>query len=159
MKAQDKFNNALQQGNKGELIIANWFRVKKGWDIKEYGNTSDWDILLEKGDKSLTIEVKTDRWEHFNYKTSNIFIETRCNGNKSGVWSTKSDLYAFYFPDYGEVYFIKTEDLKKLIGEKQHLLKYKCHSGDRGAVSGFVINRYDCKDEFNYINIGTRCWF
>ena len=149
-----KFRSDLNQGNIGEKIIATWLEKYKGMKFIKFNNDNLYDILMEKPDGStLTIECKTDRWEFFNYKTGNIFIETRCNGKSSGIWSSIADIYAFYFPDFGELYFISTKELKVLLKEKQNLFNRKTLSGDGGKVSGFTINRYDNKDLFKFYEI------
>jgi len=154
MDFNKKWINDLDQGNKGERVVANWLKKYKGMKIIKYNDNNQYDVLMEKENgSSLTLEVKTDRWEHFNYKTGNIFIETRCNGKPSGVWSSLADVYVFYFPDYSELYFISTTKLKDLLSTRQDLFDRKTLSGDGGKVSGFTINRYKNKDLFKFYEI------
>lgn len=154
-----KFNVDLKQGNLGERIISKWLEKYKGYTTIKFGNTSDYDFISKNRDgKEIKFEVKTDRWEKYNRKTGNIFIETRCNDKPSGIWSTKSDVYVFYFPDYGEIYMIKTDDLKSLITRPDVVCR-RSMAGDRGAVSGFVINRYKHGHLFKRIDIPVlKCW-
>lgn len=155
-----KFNKDLKQGNLGETIIAKWLEKYKGFKLIKYGNTMDYDIVMEAPNgKQITYEVKTDRYEFFKgYKTGNIFVETRCNGKPSGIWGSIADVYVFFFPDFEEVYFIKTSDLKDLI-KRPDVCNRKTMSGDRGAVSGFVIDRYKWKELFSSYKINKlKCW-
>jgi hypothetical protein len=149
------FQCCLTQGQVGEMIVSKYLENKYKWENKGYGNTKDWDIHLTKENgEDVFIEVKTDRWEKFNKVTNNIFIETRCNNTPSGIWSSKSNLYAFYFPDDGEIFFIKTSDLKDLVKDPEKV-RYTNMSGDGGRVSGFLINRKDWRDLFQVVNIGV----
>lgn len=150
----NKFRSDLNQGNIGEKIVASWLMKYKNMKLIKFNDNNLYDILMEKENgSSLTLEVKTDRWEFFNYETGNIFIETRCNNKPSGVWSSIADVYCFYFPDYGELYFISTTELKDLLLNRQDLFIRKTLSGDGAKVSGFVINRYKNKDLFKLYNI------
>ena len=154
MSANDKFIKDLNQGNIGERIVSSWLIKYKKMKFIKFNDDNLYDILMEKENgSSLTLEVKTDRWEFFNYETGNIFIETRCNDKPSGIWSSIADLYVFYFPDYGELYFITTDKLKGLLRNNQELFEIKRLSGDGGKVSGFVINRYKNKDLFKLYEI------
>jgi hypothetical protein len=154
-----KFTTDLEQGNLGEKVIAKWLEKYQGYETIKFGNTMDYDFVSQRPDgKQISYEVKTDRWEKYNYKTGNIFVETRCNDKQSGIWGTKSDVYVFYFPDFGEIYMIKTEDIRALIKDPS-VCSRRTMSGDRGAVSGFVINRYKHGHLFNKIEIPVlKCW-
>lgn len=159
MNYNEKFNDDLTQGKCGELIISKWLEKYKRYNLVKFNDNNLYDILLVKDDGSnITVECKTDRWEHFNWKTNNIFIETRCNNKPSGIWSSIADLYAFYFPDYGELYFIKTKNLKDLLKNNQEIFNRKTLSGDKGKVSGFTINRYEYEKLFNKYSISKEIW-
>jgi hypothetical protein len=156
----NKFTTDLEQGNLGERIIAKWLEKFKGYETIKFGNTMDYDFVSQRPDgKQITFEIKTDRYEHFkNRKTGNIFVETRCNNKQSGVWGTIADVYVFYFPDFGEIYMIKTDDLRALLSNPS-ICDRKTLSGDRGAVSGYTINRYKYGHLFNKIEIPVLdCW-
>jgi hypothetical protein len=155
----NKFTEDLQQGNLGEKVIAKWLEKYKGYKTIKFGNTSDYDFVTQRPDgKQIMVECKTDRWEKYNYETGNIFIETHCNGRLSGLWSTMSEIYVFYFPDYGEIYMVKTDDLKSLI-RRPDICSRRTMSGDRGAVSGFVMNRYKHGHLLKRIDIPVlKCW-
>lgn len=155
MNWNDKFTEDLKQGQLGERIVAKWLEKYKEYKFIKDNDDNLFDILMQKPDAStLTLEIKTDRYEFFKKRiTNNIFVETRCNDLPSGVWSSIADMYCFYFPDFGELYFIDNEKLKDLLKNKQELFSRKTLSGDKGKVSGFTINRYECKDLFDYYEI------
>lgn len=160
MNYQQKWLDDLNQGELGEKVIVSFLQKKGNLKFIKYNKNMDYDILMEKPDGgSLTFEVKTDRYEKYNGKTGNIFVETRCNGKNSGIWGSYADIYVFYFPDFGEIYMIKTEELKRLIQEENHIFRYSTQSGDMGKVSGFLINRYTHKDKFKFYQIPVLdCW-
>jgi hypothetical protein len=149
-----KFREDLTQGNIGEKIVATWLEKYKDMKLIKFNNTMAYDFIMEMPTgKNISYEIKTDRWETFNKETGNIFIETRCNGKASGVWGTCADVYCFYFPDYGELYFIKTDDLRNVIATRPDILTRTTLSGDGGKVSGFLINRYKNKNIFKFYEI------
>jgi hypothetical protein len=159
MNNAEKFKKDLSQGQCGEYIISKWLEKYKGYKTIKFNDNNLYDILMEKPNgSSLTIECKTDRWEFFNKETGNIFIETRCSNKPSGIWSSIADVYAFYFPDYEELYFISTSKLKDLLKNNQELFEIKTLSGDGGKVSGFVINRYKNENLFNKVHIKKEIW-
>jgi hypothetical protein len=148
----DKFYKDLSFGNKSERWISKWLNKKFNWSIKSFGNNSDWDIEMVKNNKSLYVECKTDTWEHWNYKTGNIFLEIKCNGKDSGVRKTKSDLYIFFYPYEGEIWIGKTKEIKEWISNNKNLyIKYGC--GDGGKVTSIIINRYEDEHPFKLFRI------
>jgi hypothetical protein len=151
----NKWIKDLSQGNIGEKVVASWLSRYKDLDLIKFNDTMDYDFVMERKDGStISFEVKTDRYEFYKgYKTGNIFIETRCNGKKSGLWGTIADMYCFYFPDFGELYFIKTEDLRSIVRDRNDILVRTTLSGDGGKVSGFLIDRYKWRSLFKYYDI------
>jgi hypothetical protein len=73
-------------------------------------NYKYYDIILV--DKNKTIECKHD----LKFKSTGRFvIETHCNGNESGILTTKADYWIL--GDLDTIYIFKTEDLKRCIDE------------------------------------------
>lgn len=160
MNYQVKWQDDLKQGELGEKIIKQFLIKKKGFKFIKDNKNMDYDLLMEAPNgASFTFEIKTDRYEKYNGKTGNIFIETRCNNKPSGVWGSIADVYVFYFPDFGEIYMIYKSELQRLIQEEPHLFRYSTQSGDGGKVSGFLINRYNHRDKFKVYQIPIfDCW-
>lgn len=142
-----KFNKDLKQGQLGEKYVAHILR-KKGFDVLHFGNTSDYDILtLYKGNEK-SFEVKTDLYEYYKNKiTNNLFIEVMCNNKMSGINTSKADYFVYFLPHISEMYMIKMSDLKELL--KVEGFRRSSQSGDRGKVTGYLINRDDAKKWFN----------
>jgi hypothetical protein len=97
--------------------------------------------IISPKNKLLKLECKTDRWEHFNYITNNMFIEVKCGDKLSGIWTSEADIYVYYYPDLGEIWVATKKDLCDFIKENGHLLPKSNRSGDNGKVVGFLYNR------------------
>lgn len=167
MEHSNDFHDYLNLGQRGEIIMSHHFRNTLNekhpeWDhqLTGIGNDKDWDarflrypIIQGKGgihyDEgwSLTIEVKTD---YFPKKTGNMFIEKKSRGKKSGLDTTKSDYYIYFFirknlyPN-DNVYMIKTKDLKELVKKYSHTLTY---GGDNNSSLGYLIPIQEVKSFF-----------
>lgn len=142
-----KFHKDLKGGQLGEKVIAKWLETYKDFETIDFGNDNKYDIEMKKDDKSIFLEVKTDRYEYLKkVSTGNIFIETTCSGKPSGIHTTKSDIFVYFFPDFEEAFFIKTKDLKELI--KNPLLRRTERSGDGGRVTGLLIDRKEFRNSF-----------
>lgn len=147
-----KFHADLKGGQLGEKVIAKWLETYEGFTTLEYGNNSDFDLRTEKDGREILLEIKTDRYEYFKKTTTgNIFIETTCSGKVSGIHTTKSDIFVYFFPDFEEAFFIKTKQLKELI--KEPTLRRASQSGDKGKVTGVLIDREKYRECFKVVRI------
>jgi len=140
MNYNDKFLNDLKDGEVGEKIVANYLIENHGYKLIEFNKDKRYDLLLlkEVSNKEVKFEIKTDRWEYFNYKTNNMFIELECNGKVSGVKATEAKWFVYYFPEQEVAYIMLTSKLLELsnwIGSR------RANSGDGGKVIGNVIKR------------------
>jgi hypothetical protein len=148
-----KFQSDLNDGELGEKQFANWM-LTRGWETKKFNKNNEWDILLEKGNTSITFEIKTDRWEHFHNKiTNNMIIETRCRGKLSGISVSKANYFAYYYPDHELVYIIGLKRLRELINERGDLFRRIENFGDDNAVSGYICNRFSVENLFKVYKI------
>ena len=89
---------------------------KKGWDLIHYRKDKYYDLLLEKGDKKMKIEVKSCNKTFY---TPNIFIECQSHGNDSFYRVTEAEYIFYYMPSLGKIWVFKTDDLKDAI-ERYH---------------------------------------
>ena len=153
-----KFSNQLKDGQKGEIAIMQYL-AKKGYKLIHFNDTMDYDILLEKNGIETTVEIKTDRYETLKgFKTNNLFLEVMCNGKPSGVIGTKAIYFIYYYPDYEKCYMITINELRHLLQYQPGLFIRKSHSGDKGRVTGYVINRDIAKNYFKVIDIPMENW-
>ena len=150
--SDEKFRDDLEIGNMGEREMADFLKEKYDYSLVNFGNTSDYDIKMKSKGREILIEVKTDRWEyHKNKITNNMFIEVSCGGKLSGIQSTKSHLFIYFFPDQETAYFIKSSDLKELI--KTPGLSFQNARGSDGArVRGVLINKIRFENWMNKDN-------
>lgn len=150
--SKEKFYKDLKDGELGERIVAQHFK-SLGFEIVEYNKDIRWDIKLRKDGIERTFEIKTDRWEIFNYVTNNMFIEANCNGKPSGISATQADYFIYFFPDYELAYMIKVDNLKKLINERGDIFRRTERAGDGGRVVGYLVNRNENKHLFKTLII------
>lgn len=137
MNYNEKFNEQLKQGNDGEQVIVDFLQRQFNMRFLNSNNTHDYDIKMI---KEYTYEVKTDRYNKFKKETTNMFIETYCNGKPSGVSSSKADYFVYFFPDINELYLIKMDDLRKMLYDGSKAIYYS-GAGDRNKVNGFLIDK------------------
>lgn len=155
MNFTDKFNKDLNQGLKDEKQLAMILKQKYNCKIIDFNPNKDsqYDIRIEINGKEELLEVKADRYETYNGYTGNICAEMYCSGKPSGVLTSKSTIYCFYFPDNNYIYMIRTEKLRELIRNFGNQMGWFTDGGDGGRTKGLLISREDWKDYFKVINI------
>lgn len=153
MTTHDKFTKDLKQGEADERYLASFFVNKHNCSVIDYNpnNDSQYDIKIIMNGKEELLEVKSDRYEEYHPPTGNICLELSCSGKPSGLWTTKSTIYCFYFPVKKLVYMIRTEKLKEFI--KDNGLRRFSNGGDGGRTTGVLINREEYKNIFKIIEL------
>ena len=132
------FNSDLNLGQTGEKHVA-LDLISEGSTFIKYNNDKYYDLMmLMPNGKELLFEVKTDDYCKPGNDTGNIFIEFECRNNQSGINVTKSDYFVYYYIHLGEMWYIKTNNLKKLISENN--FRRTEFSGDKGSnTKGYLI--------------------
>lgn len=155
MNFSEKFKKDLKQGLQDEKDIARILKRKYNCSILDFNpnNDSQYDIRIEINGIQELLEVKTDRYETHKGFTGNICAEMYCSGKPSGVLTSKSTIYCFYFPDNKNIYMIRTEKLKQLIKENGNQMGWFTDGGDGGKTKGLLISRADWGHNFKIINI------
>jgi hypothetical protein len=98
--------------------------------------------------KEVTYEIKTDVKCAPLFDTGNIFIEFESRGKLSGISVTEADWFVTYFKYLGEIWFIKTNKLIKLIKNNDFPIFF--NAGDIGSQThGYLINRRTFKKYFH----------
>ena len=152
MNYNKKFNKQLEEGEIGERVFASYIKTFKGFNIINFNTNIDYDILAELNNKEIKFEIKTDRYEFYkNIITNNMFIEVLCNDKVSGLSATKADIFVYFFPDYEMAYVIKVNDLRDLI--RVGGFRRTSRSGDKGRVTGYLIDRHKNAEYFKIYNI------
>lgn len=145
------FKTDLKLGNDGEDVIIN-FLESKGCSYVDSNNDNKYDLKMVTKGKETTYEIKTDVKVAPVYDTGNIFIEYESRGKSSGISVTQADWFVTYFKYLKEIWFIKSETLKKLISENDFPIFYD--AGDVGsATHGYLIKRKDFKKYFHVCKI------
>ena len=122
-----EFENSLNIGNEGEakikdflLSLDNVYRVQSVQNIKKYQNDDIDFIVTLKGNKTYTVEVKTDT-----YKSGNLYYETKSciETNTLGcLEKTKADFIFYYFNKFDRLYILKTNLFRKWV--QQEIYKF-----------------------------------
>ena len=145
------FKTDLILGNDGEKLLIDFLIDKGGFYIdSNYDNKYDIKMLIN--NKETTYEVKTDVKCAPLFDTGNIFIEYESRGKASGISVTQATWFVTYFKYLNEIWFIKSNNLKKLI--KNHDFPIFKDAGDIGsATHGYLIKRKDFKNYFHVCKI------
>lgn len=155
------FRKDISVGENGERILIEYYKQYGGKFIQKSSDSEMpyWDLMFEFPDgKVIKTEVKTDVWiipgktlsNGFVVKgkdSGNLFVERSCRGKDSGISITKADWWVNIFYHLNEIWFIKVEDLRKLI--KENDFKITEQSGDEGSnTSGYLIPREKFRNKF-----------
>lgn len=145
------FKSDLKLGNDGEKILID-FLISKGCTYVDSNNDNKFDIKMISKGKEITYEIKTDVKCAPLFDTGNIFIEYESRGKLSGISVTQAKWFVTYFLYLNEIWFIKSNDLKKLIEENDFPI-FK-NAGDIGSQThGYLINRKKFKQYFHVSKI------
>ncbi len=145
------FKEDLKLGNDGETAVRTFLEFQ-GATYVESNHDNKYDLkMLVKG-LEKTYEIKTDVKVAPLFDTGNIFIEYESRNKPSGIATSKADWFVTYFLFLNELWFIKTETLRKLILENEYPI-FK-DAGDVGsATHGYLLPRKDVKKYFHVCKI------
>lgn len=145
------FKKDLILGVKGERVVKE-FLESLGGKFIESNNDNKFDLKFLKNNEEITYEIKTDVFCSPTRDTGNICIEYQCRGKASGISVTEAKWFVTYFKHFNQLWFIRTEDLKKLISENN--FRTFSQGGDINSnTCGYLINRENYKEYFNIYNI------
>ena len=140
------FNKDLIIGEQGERTVAQDLESIGTKLITDNKNNSH-DLIIEKDGTQLKYEIKTDVFCFPQFDTGNMFIEFECRGKKSGIEVTTADWFVMYYKYLKEIWYIKTDELKKLINDNQFFETE--FSGDQNSnTRGYLIPREKYKKHF-----------
>lgn len=136
------FNEDIILGEEGEGVIINDL-ISMGATYDSSNKTNTYDILVSFNGKKIRYECKTDFFDD----TGNMFIETSCRGKASGIEVTKANWFVTYFKKLNEIWYIKTDKLKRILKEHKHKEATQC--GDNWSnTKGVLLNKNMFRDEF-----------
>lgn len=141
------FRKDLIEGEEGEQVVLKDL-VSMGGKLISDNKNNKYDLLVSKGDESITYEIKTDVYCKPEYDTGNMFIEFECRGKESGIMVSEAKWFVMYYKFFNELWYIKTKDLKELI--QTETLRETSNSGDEGSnTKGYLLPRHKYKSHFN----------
>lgn len=145
------FKQDLKLGNDGETTVR-IFLESQGAKFIDSNNDNKYDLKMMVKGLEKTYEIKTDVKVAPLFDTGNIFIEYESRNKPSGIATSKADWFVTYFLFLNELWFIKTESLRKLILENEYPI-FK-DAGDLGsATNGYLLKRKDVKKFFHVCKI------
>lgn len=145
------FKTDIVEGLEGEKVVKD-FLTNKGMEFISSNDDNKYDLLFKKKNKFVTYEIKTDTFVTKDNDTKNIFIEYETRNKKSGLSVTEADWFVYFYFNLNELWFIKTEKLKKLINHK--LVRTVNNSGDPNSnTKGYLIPRISLKKNFMVYDI------
>lgn len=106
------FRKDVITGERGQDIIIEYLNKTFGYKLLNKNFDEKYDFKMNCIGREKTFELKTDIYPR---DTGNLVIEFECRGKPSGISVTKADYFVTYFPHFGEIWNIRTSDLKKLI--------------------------------------------
>lgn len=116
MALYNYFNKAIEYGRKGETAVATLL-TNAGFEVSNVSTDSAYfhcgDLIAEKDNKKLFIEVKTDSYAA---ATGNLVVEliTNVEWKKDGwLKVSTADKFAFYLEQSNEVILIDANELKE----------------------------------------------
>jgi hypothetical protein len=147
------FEEDLAFGDNGEQFIANYLE-EKGLRLINTNEDYKYDLKMLKNNEEVKYEVKTDDKVSIITDTKNHFVEFECVNRytrklrPSGITTTESDWYVFYYIHINEIWFVKTKTLQKLIKDNVFPIYYG--AGDKkNPTNGYLINRNNFKKYFH----------
>lgn len=152
----------IQDGKKGEdIIIEHTLYYNKNLQLvmKRTTEASDFILYNKLTDTNIQVEVKTDYYCTPQKDTYNIFIEYECRGQPSGILTTKSDIYIYYYTYYNKAYSIPTQRLKEYIHtllkeQRMEGIRVVDNAGDKDSnTKGILINRVVHEHIFNITSV------
>jgi hypothetical protein len=144
-----EFKSDLILGNEGEETVITFLK-SKGCSFIDSNHDNKYDIKMFTNGKETTYEIKTDVTCAPLFDIGNIFIEFSSRNKPSGIMVTKADWFVTYFKYLNEIWFIKSDNLLKLINN-HHFPVFK-NAGDIGSEThGYLIKRKEFKKYF-YVN-------
>jgi hypothetical protein len=153
--AYNNFQEDVVFGEEGERIITEYLE-DNGLKLINTNKDYKYDIKMLKKNEEVKYEIKTDDKISVISDTGNHFVEFECRNRytkklqPSGISTSESDWYVFYYIHINEIWFIKTETLKNLVKNNNNNFKIWYEAGDKkNPTNGYLINRKDYKKYFH----------
>ena len=144
---EDQISKFLEESQGFKFIATIDDLIKQ--DPGQYSR-KDFDLLMEKNEKRIKIEVKEDFTCE---RTGNVGVEFACRGKPSGIETTRSDyyLYKVHMPNKKiGVYVTPTKHLREMIDREMYFRIV--NGGDVGSNSMNYLFKLDVvKQNFKFL--------
>ena len=152
--AHYNFRKDIIEGEDGEKFVTNCLCETFGAKLISDNKTNSHDVLIEFPEREnsmwsglTSLEIKTDVLISTQRDTGNMFIEYESRGKQSGISVNKADIFITYFKNLGEMWAIRTNDLKVLI--QNNKFRVVTNAGDKGSgTCGYLIPRMQYRQYF-----------
>lgn len=151
IKGEYDFKKDLAKGIEGEDMIIRYMQ-NLGFTFVDKCSDNRYDFSMLYNGIVYTYELKTDMYCSRENDTGNMVIEVESRGRKSGISVTQADFFVTYFPHLGEIWNIKTSDLRNVIENND--LPLKEGKGDPGSNTKFYLikkEKYKQNFKIHYI--------
>lgn len=135
-KGEYNFRKDLAKGIEGEEAIIRYMQ-NLGFTFVDKCDDNRYDFSMLYNGVVYTYELKTDMYCSRDSDTGNIVIEVESRGRQSGISVTQADFFVTYFPHLGEIWNIKTSELRDII--RNNNLPLKEGKGDPGSNTKFYL--------------------
>jgi hypothetical protein len=136
IKGEYNFKKDLSKGEEGEEIVIKYMQGL-GYEFKNKCSDNRYDFCMSYDDGIYSYELKTDMYCTPANDTGNLVVEIECRGKSSGLSVTQANYFVTYFPHLGEIWNIRTEELRKLI--QYFNVPLKEGKGDPGSNTKFYL--------------------
>jgi hypothetical protein len=144
---QYNFNRDIITGQDGEKVVLEHVLSMTNGTLVDVNNDNKFDFMVKKSGIDKTYEIKTDEYCRAGFDNGNLFVEVECRGKASGLSVTKADWYVFYLPFRKQIWYILSNDLRKLIDDNN--FRKVTNSGDKDSNTvGYLIPRRKFKEYF-----------
>jgi hypothetical protein len=140
------FREDLLLSAKSIQKVVQFLAMCQATDI-QFCDNHQYDIKFNIDSQSYTLEVKEDLlWS----QTGKVAIEYHSRGKPSGIQTSKADVWVYVLG--GELYFCKTDKLRKAIAENGYLRRI---GGDDKSSLLILLTLYEFKKLFhkNYLSL------
>lgn len=156
MGSRESFKSDLSWGERWEKIISIYLAIN-GVDNIEFNKDNKWDIKGVKDCKTISFEVKSDRYKN----TGNMAIEISDAGKPSGVSVSKADMFIYNYTNLDEkniyLFFISLPLLKNILKDNIKSLA-RVYGGDDKESEMILLPMKEYKKYFTLRKIPKVDW-
>ena len=154
--SRDNFKGDLSWGEKWEHIVG-MYMMLSGLSNLSFNKDYKWDIKGTKDGKTLSFEIKSDRYKN----TGNMALEIRDAGKSSGISKSEADIFIYNYTNlddkYVYLFFIEMSLLRQILKDNCKSLKI-VYGGDDKEAEIILLPMKDYKQHFTLRKIPKADW-